>query len=216
MPRAEVSERFDAYETVTRRIIEKLEQGVVPWQSPSIARVGFPCNFSTGKRYSGINVFLLGAHQFQSPHFLTYIQARELGGHVRRGETGFPVIKVGTWLKEEHDGADGAEPGEIEKRKFLKLYTVFNACQIEGIEFPAPPKCETFTECAMAENARRIVAGMPRPPQIHEGRKSHPHYVPATDTVEMPDRLTFRGESHYYATLFHELAHATGHASRLN
>jgi antirestriction protein ArdC len=217
LPKTAERERFDAYEAITNRIIERIESGVVPWQSPSIARVGFPRNFSTGKLYSGINVFLLGSQEFQSPHFLTFIQAKELGGHVRKGEKGFPVIKVGTWNKEV-EGASEAVGGEsgVEKRTFLKLYTVFNACQIDGIAFPEVPKCETFTESAMADNARRIVAEMPRPPVLHEGRKSFPHYVLELDTVEMPSRETFRSEWRFYKTLFHEIAHATGHKTRLN
>ena len=211
-------ERFDAYAAITERIIEQMERGVVPWQSPSIARVGFPRNFATGKLYHGINVFLLGSQEFQSPHFLTFLQAKELGGHVRKGEKGFPVVKVGTWVKETERGPEsGDEAAEgPEKRRFLKLYTVFNACQIEGITFLEVPKCETFTESAMANNARRIVTEMPRPPVINEGRKSFPHYVPETDTVEVPSRETFRAEWRFFKTLFHELAHSTGHESRLN
>ncbi len=191
---------------------------MVPWQSPSIARVGFPRNFSTQKHYRGINVFLLGSHEFQSPYFLTFIQAKELGGHVRQGEKGFPIVKVGTWTKEVEGATAPAsgDPPTAEPRKFLKLYTVFNACQVEGISFPEIPKCETFTESALADNARRIVAGMPQPPVIHEGRKSYPHYVPDLDTVEMPSRETFRAEWRFYKTLFHELAHSTGHERRLN
>lgn len=215
LPGSSERERFDAYEAITARIIERIEAGVVPWQSPSIARVGFPRNFSTGKLYSGINVFLLGSQEFQSPYFLTFVQARELGGHVRKGEKGFPIIKVGTWTKESEASDSGGDPVE-EKRKFLKLYTVFNACQIEGVAFPEVPKCETFTESVMADNARRIAAEMPRPPVVHEGRKSFPHYVPELDTVEMPSRETFRAEWRFYKTLFHELAHATGHETRLN
>jgi len=68
----------------------------------------------------------------------------------------------------------------------------------------------------MADNARRIAAEMPRPMVVHEGRKSFPHYVPELDTVEMPSRETFRAEWRFYKTLFHELAHATGHETRLN
>lgn len=215
LPKANERERFDAYEAITSRIIEKIETGVVPWQSPSIARVGFPRNFSTGKCYSGINVFLLGSQEFQSPHFLTYIQATELGGNVRKGEKGFPVIKVGTWSKESESPPPG-EGQEPEKRTFLKLYTVFNACQIDGIQFPEVPKAETFTESAMSGNARRIVAEMPCPPVIHEGRHSYPHYKPETDTIEMPSRETFRAEWRYWKTVFHEAAHATGHEKRLN
>lgn len=216
VPKSGERERFDAYDAITSRIIERIESGVVPWQSPSIARVGFPKNFSTGKPYSGINVFLLGSQEFQSPYFLTFIQARELGGHIRKGEKGFPVIKVGTWTRETEGESTADGESAVERRKFLKLYTVFNACQIDGIAFPEVPKCETFTESAMAANARRIVAEMPRPPTINEGRKSFPHYIPELDTVEMPSRETFRAEWRFYKTLFHELAHATGHECRLN
>jgi antirestriction protein ArdC len=216
LPRPTEREHLDIYQTITNRIIEQLEKGVVPWQSPSIAQVGFPRNFSTGKFYGGINVFLLSSHEFQSPLFLTFHQAQELGGHVRQGEKGFPVIKVGSW--EKIDEANSSIDGEIkcEKRRFLKLYTVFNGCQIDGIAFPEAPACVTFTETALAENARQIVAGMPAPPVIHEGRKAFPHYIPDTDTIEMPSRHTFRAEWRYFKTLFHELAHSTGHSSRLN
>lgn len=210
-------ERVDVYDLVTQRILEKLEAGTVPWQSSSIARVGLPRNFLTGKTYSGINVFLLASLDFQSPHFLTFRQALELGGHVRKGEKGFPIIKMGVWEKDgDSSGAAGeGEPGK-EKRKFLRHYTVFNSSQIDGIQFPEPEKCDTYTPSQQAEVARLIVEGMPKPPQIFEGRKACPHYVPDSDTVELPSRETFRSEWRFYKTLFHELGHATGHASRLN
>jgi antirestriction protein ArdC len=214
-------ERFDVHEQVTARILERLEQGTVPWQSSSIARVGMPRNFSTGKAYSGINVFLLGMAEFQSPYFLTFLQAKELGGSVRKGEKGFPVVKAGTWEPKE-DAAFSApaarrdDEGESHQRRFLRMYTVFNSCQIDGIEFPEPPKCEEYTESQQAEAARLIVAGMPKPPAIFEGRKATPHYLPEADAVEMPSRETFRAEWRFYKTLFHELGHSTGHASRLN
>lgn len=212
---------LDVYRVVTERILEKLEQGTVPWQSPSVARVGLPRNFSTGKVYRGINVFLLSMMEFQSPFFMTFIQAREMGGNVRKGEKGFPVIKMGTW--EPKDGGEpkdrsgsGEGQGESEKRKFLRLYTVFNSSQIEGMEFPETEICAGYTELQQSEAARLIVEGMPNRPKINEGSKAHPHYVPATDTVEMPDRQTFRAEWRFFKTMYHELAHATGHASRLN
>lgn len=209
--------RLDVYEAVTERILQQLENGTVAWQSPSIARVGFPRNFYSGKLYSGINIFLLGSHEFQSPHFLTFIQARELGGHVRKGEKGFPVIKVGTWKKEVEGAPANAEgEPETEKHKYLKLYTVFNSCQIDGIEFPETAACEAYTESEKAAAARQIVAEMPNPPAIFEGRKAYPHYVPSLDEVEMPGRETFRAEWRFYKTMFHELAHATGHEKRLN
>jgi antirestriction protein ArdC len=210
-------ERIDVYELVTQRIMEKLEAGTVPWQTSSIARVGLPRNFSTGKAYSGINVFLLASLEFQSPYFMTYLQASEMGGHVRKGEKGFPIIKMGVWEKDRGDGqTNGEGDPETEKRKFLRCYTVFNSSQIEGIPFPEPEKCDTYSASEQAEAARLIVEGMPRPPALFEGRKATPHYLPGSDTVEMPSRETFRAEWRFYKTLFHELAHSTGHASRLN
>lgn len=209
--------RPDVFEVVTEQILSCLKEGVVPWQSASVARVGIPRNFLTGKAYQGINVFLLGAHQFQSPHFLTFLQAQELGGRVRRGEHGMLIVKLGTWRGDDHEAK---EPSVASKpsppRRFLKVYTVFNACQIEGIAFPPPPTPPAYEPSVMAAKARQIVDQMPNPPVVHEGRKAYPHYLPHLDTVEMPSRETFCAEWRYYNTLFHELAHATGHQSRLN
>ena len=218
LPAVQKQEPSDVYERITERILLILENGVVPWQSPSIARVGFPRNFATRKFYQGINIFVLGSAEFQSPYFLTYLQAKEMGGQVRAGEKGLPIIKVGTWEKdskaERQEAVNSAE--DFHKLKFLRIYTVFNACQIDGITFPETPPCSVYTESMKNEAARLIVAGMLNPPTILEGRKACPQYIAATDTVEMPSRNTFRGEWRFYKTLFHELAHSTGHSSRLN
>ena len=64
---------YDIYNEVTQRIITQLEQGVCPWKSPYFSKVGFPRNFSSGKRYQGINVFLLGSLRYTSPYFLTFL-----------------------------------------------------------------------------------------------------------------------------------------------
>ena len=93
-----------------------------------------PKNFHSGKPYQGCNILLLGLAGYVSPYFLTYLQAQERGGHVRRGEKGYLVIKWGEYKKKTTDPANGAEAEE--SRGYLKGYTVFNACQIEGVEFP--------------------------------------------------------------------------------
>ncbi len=211
-------EKVDVYGLVNSRIIERLEAGVAPWNSPSIARVGFPRNFSTGSFYRGINVFLLASAEFQSPYFLTYNQARELGGQVRKGEKGLPIVKLGQWVRKLEGEPVSRDEGDEEGRAakyYLRHYTVFNSCQIEGIEFPEPPKCDTFTESQQAEAARQVIEGMPNKPQIIEGRRATPCYIRADDEVHMPSRETFRAEWRFYKTMFHELGHATGHESRL-
>ncbi len=206
--------KFNVYDEVTNRIIALLEQGVIPWKSPYFSKIGFPTNFASGKAYRGINIFLLGSLRYTSPYFLTFIQAKELGGHVRRGEHGSLVVKYGTYTKgasgdELHDGT-----AEEETHRYLKAYRVFNAAQIEGIEFPRPesrPELAPLEQCA---RARAIVDGMPKPPEIKHGF-ALPWYVPEIDKVHMPELGYFKSREAYYSTLFHELIHSTGHASRL-
>jgi len=202
----------DIYSEVTNRIIDQLEKGVVPWQSPYFSKVGFPQNFSSGKFYHGINVFLLGSLRYTSPWFLTYLQAQELGGHVRKGEKGSLVIKYGTYSKED-ESTPGAPESE-ETSRYLKGYTVFHASQIEGVEFPKLDSLPALPASAVCDRARALVAGMPKAPAIHEGT-AIPCYRPSSDTVHMPERGYFTSEEAYYSTLFHELAHSTGHQSRL-
>lgn len=205
--------KLDIYATVTNRIIEQLEQGVVPWQSPYFSQVGFPRNFATQKHYHGINVFLLGSQRYTSPFFLTYLQAQELGGHVRKGEKGSLVVKYGTYAKAEDVAA--APAGETApQRGFLKGYTVFNASQIEGISFPEPENAPELPATAACDRARALAAGMRNPPKFAEG-SAVPCYRRSTDCVNMPERRFFTTEEAYYSTLFHELAHSTGHKSRL-
>ena len=202
----------DIYEQVTNRIIAQLEQGVVPWKSPYFSKVGFPRNFSTGKRYQGINVFLLASLRFTSPYFLTYIQAQQLGGNVRKGERGSLVIKYGTYTKEIEDAPTPEESEE--HRKYLKGYTVFHASQVEGITFPEPENVPELPASAACDRARAMVAAMPKAPAMQEG-SAIPCYRPRTDSVHMPERRFFTSEEAYFSTLFHELSHSTGHESRL-
>jgi antirestriction protein ArdC len=199
---------YDIYTEVTNRIITQLERGVIPWKSPYFSKVGFPRNFSSGKPYHGINVFLLGSLRYTSPFFLTFLQAKELGGHVRKGEKGSLVIKYGTYTKETEGEASD------EQRKYLKGYTVFHASQVEGITFPEPENVPELPASAACDRARAMVAGMPKAPAMQEG-SAIPCYRPRTDSVHMPERRFFTSEEAYFSTLFHELSHSTGHESRL-
>lgn len=205
--------KTDIYDQVTSRIITQLDQGVAPWKSPYFSKVGFPRNFSTGNAYQGINVFLLGSLRYTSPYFLTFLQAKELGGHVRKGEHGSLVVKYGTYAKQDdQQPASGDE--DAETRRYLKGYTVFHASQIDGIEFPAPDNLPELSLTEKTARARDIVAAMPNAPRIVTG-SAIPCYQRGSDTVRMPEAGYFDSEESYHSTLFHELVHSTGHASRL-
>ncbi|BCX48604.1 antirestrication protein [Haloferula helveola] len=195
------------HERVTQRIIERLEEGVVPWHSPHIATIGFPKNFQSAKPYRGINVMLLAMAGYVSPWFLTYKQAQERGGQVRRGEKGYLVVKFGTYNKDPGDGVE-------EQRKFLRHYTVFNSCQIDGIEFPQPELPPRSAD-ERTDAAKAIVTRMPNPPAIHEGRLARTCYDPEEDAIDIPDRSCFESGERFYKSLFHEMVHSTGAAKRL-
>lgn len=210
--------RIDPYQAVTSLIIEHLERGVVPWRCPWQREVGIPRNFHTGKTYNGINVLLLGLRHMPSPYWLTFRQTQERGGHVRKGARGAHVIKVGQ-SKSSSDSADEAVEDVVRpprKRAFLREYTVFNASQVEGIDFPIANNIPALSPNERIQAAEQVVAEMQRPPTLEEGRTTVACYRMATDTVHMPAFASFEAAEAYYLTLFHELIHASGHPQRLN
>ncbi|MBC6609047.1 DUF1738 domain-containing protein [Hymenobacter sp. BT188] len=196
----------DVYQIVTDRIVAALEGGVIPWRKPWNAVYGLPRNYATGVAYSGINAFLL---HFSGalPFFMTFKQALALGGHVRKGAKGHLVVYYNVSVREnEHTGKE-------EKLPFLKYYTVFSVEDIEGIAFDLPA-VERHAHTPI-EAAEAIVAGWQERPTI-EHLHQRATYSPALDRVNMPALATFTTPEGYYATLFHELTHSTGHASRLD
>lgn len=163
-----------------------------------------PRNLVSGKTYRGANVFLLHAMGYGSPNWLTYKQALGLGGQVRKGEKGCPVV-FWKWL-------EGDETEDGRRIPLLRYYTVFHASQCEGITEPAVEG--TKREHTPIQCAERVVEGMPKRPEIRHGSGSAA-YSPAADVVLMPQPQTFESDEAYYNVLFHELTHSTGHKNRL-
>ena len=203
------AEKADAYTVVTDRIIAALDEGIVPWQKPWDGTRGLPRSLQTGKPYQGLNVFMLElarmSNGYSSPWFVTFKQAKERGGSVKKGEKGWPVI-FWRFIEKERGNPDA---GHI---PFLRYYTVFNADQCEGFEVPEISGGNDFSPIDRAEE---IVKGMPNAPIIKHGG-DRAVYSPALDVIGMPDAKDFVNAEGYYATLFHEMIHSTGHESRLN
>ena len=203
---------MNVYEIITERILGKLEEGTVPWRKPwRGGEAGMPRNLQTGHPYRGINVFLLAAAGYASPYWLTFRQARQRGGSVRSGEHGTPVV---FWKWHRPQEQDAEERRRRRRIPFLRYYTVFNIDQCDGVSVPVtsmPPQ----RELSPIKRCEEVVAGMPDAPAIQKGR-TQAAYLPARDTVIMPARSKFESAEAYYATLFHELAHATGHERRLD
>jgi antirestriction protein ArdC len=206
---AKTSNRPDVYQIVTDRIVEALEGGRIPWKKPWNAQYGAPRNYVTGRAYSGVNAFLLHIACDGVPLFLTFQQAKALGGSIRAGAKGFPVIYYNTVPKKS--ATEGAEPETV---AFLKYYTVFNVADVVGVEIKLP-EAAAPVQVGTVEQAEQLVRDWAGKPKImHAGGEAF--YAPALDYVRLPLRDAFTTKEGYYATLFHELVHATGHASRLN
>ncbi len=160
-----------------------------------------------GPPYRGINVWTLGGQGYGSPHWLTWKQIHERDGRVLKGERSTPVV---FWKQLEV----ASEDGEARRVPLARLYNVWNLEQCEGIEAPDEPAAHRTPGDPLAA-AKRIVDGMPDPPTIKvAGLRAF--YQPSEDLVQVPFASRFASEDAWYATLFHELGHATGHEKRLH
>lgn len=195
------------YEIITDRIVAQLESGVVPWHRPW-ANAEPPMNLASGKPYRGINVFLLMSAGYASPYWLTYKQAQERGGNVKKGEKGCPVI---FWsFPSEQDKERLAREGK-HAAPIVRYYTVFNVTQCENIA--APSVTDDRTQLERIAAAETLVASVPNAPAYVDADAAW--YRPSTDELGMPLFERFESAERYYATLFHELTHSTGHEKRL-
>lgn len=201
-------EKTDVYEIVTDRIIDLLEQGVVPWHKPWAGGSNqIPSNLVSKKAYRGVNVWLLSCAGYSSPYWVSYKQATELGGQVRKGEKSTLVVY---WkMFENIDKATG----EKKTIPMLRYYNVFNVSQCDGIKVPESDEIVTI-DFDPIDEAEKIVNNMQKKPRItHNDQRAY--YDRANDYVNMPNKETFDKVESYYSVLFHELTHATGHEDRL-
>jgi antirestriction protein ArdC len=206
----------DLQAEVSARILAELEAGALPWIKPWSATPGAntPCNAVTNRPYSGCNVVLLWmarAAGYRTPRFLTFKQALELGGHVRKGERGFKVY----FVKQLEIRDDTDDQSSARLIPMMREYTVFNVDQCEGlpdsVTVGKPIRVRNpDTRDDLADQFLRSTGA-----DIREGH-GEAFYVPSRDFISMPAFEAFRGSDHFYGTIFHELTHWTAHKSRLN
>ena len=201
---------FDIYAAVTDRIVQQLEQGVIPWHKPWTGIQSGAVSGTTGKPYSLLNQMLLG----KPGEWYTWNQIQKLGGKVRKGEKSSMVVFWKQTAIKEEDPATGEKVERL--IPMLKYFNVFHVDQCEGIEAKAidPDAADPATD----ETADSIISDyLNRSGVTLEHRKGdEAFYRPADDRVVLPLREQFQSMAEYYSTAFHELTHSTGHSSRLN
>ncbi len=212
----------DFRQEVTNQIIEMLEKGTAPWQTPwNAGTLQLPFNPTTNHAYRGGNALHLMAvgerNGFNDPRWLTYRQAQENGWQVRSGEKGthieFWQFDSGTRRGPDHTDTDSSrttEPGQS-AGPIRRVYTVFNAKQIEGIPNYVPKQRH---EWEVAETGESILRNSGA--EIRYDQRDRAFYNRAEDAIHLPDPDVFKTAADYYGTALHELAHWSGHPSRLN
>lgn len=215
------TEPRDFRQEVTDNIIRLLEQGTAPWQKPwdASGSLLMPMNPTTGKAYRGGNVIHLFAvamtRGYDDPRWMTYRQAQEHDWQVRKGEKGTQIefwdVKRITTGEPEPDQPEPDEPEQKRSRLIHRVYTVFNASQIDGI--PAI-KTNPRTPFEAVQAGEAILNGSGA--VIHHDQIDRAFYSRGTDDIHLPRREFFPDAPGYYGTALHELAHWTGHPTRLN
>lgn len=217
--RSATTKREDVYARITNQVIAQLESGVRPWMKPwdaehAAGRICRPLRHN-GEVYNGINILMLWesaeAQGFACPLWLTFKQAKGLGGHVRKGEHGSPVVFASTFSKTEEDDSGESVDKQI---PFLKQYTVFNAEQCEGL----PDRFYKLRQTLNSDIERISHADAFIRKTGADIRESGNRacYVQSLDAIRMPRIETFRDAESFTATLVHELTHWTKHESRLD
>jgi len=209
-------ERVNLYDEVTARIVAELEAGRVPWVQPW-GRGGtgpaLPRNALTGRCYSGVNVLLLWgeaiAQGFPSQSWLTFRQALEAGGAVRKGERGVTVVYADRFIPEAEKARAVETGGDAKAVPFLKR----NVAQCEGLRAGLASDPAPLPEREIVPVAEAVIEASGVAFRIG-GDKAF--YVPGLDFVQVPPQPAFFEQVNYYRTCLHELTHATGHPSRLN
>jgi antirestriction protein ArdC len=211
--------KADVYTRITNTIVAELEKGQRPWFKPwsaghAAGRITRPLR-ANGIPYRGVNVLSLWLEAeskgYAAPIWMTYRQATEYGGQVRKGERGSLVVYASTTTRTSTDEGSGEE---LERSiPFLKGYTVFNVEQIDGLpahyHATAAPVLDPVQRIAQAEAFFAATGADLR----HGGDRAY--YNVSQDFIQMPPFVAFRDAESYYATLAHEATHWTGHATRL-
>lgn len=210
----------DLYQEVTDKIICALEAGTVPWQKPWSFGVPAQNHFS-GHVYRGINALMLNYADFKTPYFGTFDQVVKAGGKIRKGSKSETVYFTDLLIyrnqkrirEQEYKNLPKSEKEKCKVVKYLRAWAVFNMSDVEGL--PVKPNGVVHNNNRI-EACEAFLQGIPQKPKITEIEQNRAYYQKAEDFIVMPTIGQFHTSEDFYATLFHELAHATGHPSRLN
>jgi antirestriction protein ArdC len=220
-PCADPDSRANLYDTVTARIIAEMEAGRFPWVRPwgtaDAPAPGMPRNAVTGRPYSGINVLILWnaviEGGFAGQGWLTFRQALDAGGCVRKGERGTTVVYADRFVPKGEAQRAGEAGDDARAVHFLKRFTVFNVAQCTGLRDGLAGDPPSLPGREIVPVADALIEASGADFRVGGDRA---FYVPSEDFIRVPHQTAFFDQVNYYRTCLHELTHWTGHASRLD
>ena len=237
-PKAAVGSSKDAKEKVLSALLDKVKSGEAPWRKPfkdgfNFAGAFVPRNPASKRVYSGLNSLVLKLHQqlegYEDPRWMTYNQAQSLGGQVRKGEKGTPILVPFKRVKKEKDSATGEEKVTGGYVSF-SAKTVFNVAQIDGLDLPdlkteaGEPKTPLEAQNFIIDRYKKSMEAKGlKTPEIsytyvgeYGSHDSSPNWRPSSDAITLPTKEQFNSPEDMFDTMAHELAHSTGHPTRLD
>ena len=199
---------INVYELVTNRIIEQLENNIVPWEKPWSSTLDGAFNRVSKKPYSILNQMLLK----YDGEYASFKQWKDLGGHIRKAEKSEIIVFWKMYpIKEKQD--DGTEI--IKTIPLLKYINVFHISQVDGVE---PLKQKVTHDIEPIDKAEKILNDYWNRENITiehvKGDKAF--YSPMFDKIQLPLFEQFKQSEEYYSTAFHESVHSTMKTSRCN
>lgn len=199
---------INVYELVTNRIIEQLENNIIPWEKPWSGTIDGAFNRVSKKPYSILNQMLLK----YNGEYATFKQWQELGGHIRKAEKSEIIVFWKMYpIKEKQD--DGTEI--IKTIPLLKYINVFHISQVDGVE---PLKQKVTHDIEPIDKAEKILNDYWNRENITiehvKGDKAF--YSPMFDKIQLPLFEQFKQSEEYYSVAFHESVHSTMKTSRCN
>ena len=202
------SSHIDVYQQVTNLIIEKLDQGIIPWKKPW-NDYGPAVNYISKKPYRGINQLILNGLHIK-PFYLTFKQATSMGGRIKKGAKSIPVTYWNFTYRNKQTNRRinidqvSSYPAElILKTAFLKYYRVFNIDEVLHVDFDIPelvPEADNYS----IERCDAVIIEMKDCPEIQH-KENQAYYHPVKDYINMPPIELFKTSELYYSILHHEL-----------
>lgn len=199
------------YEILQEKVLEKLEAGTIPWARTWDQTGGFPRNIITNRPYIGFNHMMLLCQGFASPYWMTWKQAKKLGGCIKAEESkNYTIITFWKVLVRENEDTEKEESFPM-----IRYYKVWNLDQTKDVKLKWDEDVmEELTPKERIQACEDVVNGMREMPEVVYGR--NPCYMPNSDRIGMPEMDTFHSSEEFYATIFHEMAHSTKAIHRMN